>query len=273
MDEIPNARLSMNQATVPSWSTLELLEGCARAGWRGAGLWREPLERCPAKTVARRAKSLELEITSLCRAGFFLASDIAQQGKRVEDNHRAVEEAAELNATTLVLVCGPGIGRDLPSARRRVGEELAALAEYASDYGVTLGLEPMHPTYCGDRSVVVTLTQALNLLNEHNLSGVGMVIDSYHLWWDPELESSIATVADRIVSLQLADWLAPPPHPLNGRGMLGDGTIDLRRFRELTDATGYDGAIEIEIFNPMIWEMQPAEVMTLSAERFLEQVQ
>jgi sugar phosphate isomerase/epimerase len=102
--------------------------------------------------------------------------------------------------------------------------------------------------------------------------GVGVVLDSYHLWWDPDLEQSIANATGSILGVQLADWLAPPPDPLNGRGMLGDGSIDLRRFCELVRAAGYDGPVEVEIFNPEIWALDPAEILELVAERYLANV-
>jgi sugar phosphate isomerase/epimerase len=126
----------------------------------------------------------------------------------------------------------------------------------------------MHPLYCGDRSVVVTLAQALALVGAIGSESVGLMLDSYHLWWDPELTRIVTSATARIFGVQLADWLAPPPHPLNGRGMLGDGSIDLRSFRELVDAAGYNGLLEVEIFNPDVWAIDPADTLELVAERF-----
>jgi sugar phosphate isomerase/epimerase len=263
------ARLSMNQATVPRWSVPQLMDGCARAGYGGVGLWRERLEGFDLAAVAKQAARLELEITSLCRAGWFLAADDSMHRTRAEDNRHAVDEAALLGARTLVVVCGPAGDHDLAAARRAVTESLGELAYYAAEQGVTLGIEPMHPVYCGDRSVIVTLAQSISVLDAVAPANVGIVLDSYHLWWDPELVPSIARASERITAVQLADWLAPPPHPLNGRGMLGDGTIDLRAFCRLVDSTGFNGRFEVEIFNPDVWGADPAETTRVAAQRYL----
>lgn len=258
-------RLAMNQATVPSWGTERLLEESARAGFGAVGLWRDRLAEIGAARAGARARELGLEISSLCRGGWFCAPDEAGRRERMEDNFRAVVEASELGARTLVLVCGPAASRDLEAGRREVAEAVAELADYAAGHEIELAVEALHPLYCGDRSVVVTLEQALGL-------GVGVVVDTYHVWWDPQLERSLAACAGRIQSFQLADWLAPPPDPLNGRGMLGDGTIDLRRLRQLVDAAGYDGPIEVEIFNPAVWALDPAETLELVAARYRRHV-
>jgi len=244
---------------------VELIEGTARAGYGAVGLWRDRLDECGAGAARNRALAAGIQISSLCRGGWFCAPDAIARRARMEDNFRAVDEAAQLGALTLVLVCGPAASNDLEAGRREVVEAIEELAEYAATRDVALAVEPLHPLYCGDRSVVVTLAQALTL-------GVGVVIDSYHVWWDPQLEASIASSAGRILGFHLADWLAPPPDPLNGRGMLGDGTIDLRRIRRLVDSAGYEGPIEVEIFNPSVWALDPAEALELLGARYREHV-
>lgn len=263
------ARLSMNQATIPRWSVAEAVEGTARAGYGGIGLWRGRVAEHGSADAARRARAAGIEVSSLCRGGFFPAPDVESSRARAEDNRRAVEEAAELGAKVLVLVCGAAAGRDLRDARAQVADGLAQMAAWAEDRGVRLGIEPMHPAYCADRSVVVTLEQALSLAASVQAGGVGVVLDSYHLWWDPRLAQDVAAAAGLIRGVQLADWLSPPPHHLNGRGMLGDGTIDLGGFLSLVDRAGYRGTIEVEIFNPEIWSLDPAETLELTASRFL----
>ncbi len=264
-------RLAMNQATIPRWSTAEAIEGCARAGYGAIGLWRERLAPDGPGRLGARAHTAGVAISSLCRGGWFCAPDDASRRRRAADNRRAVDEAAELGAAMLVLVCGPAVTKDLAAGRREVADALAELAAYARPAGVPLAVEPMHPMYCGDRSVVVTLPQALALARS-TPGGVGVVLDSYHLWWDPDLEAATAAATGAVLGVQLADWLAPPPHPLEGRGMLGDGTIELRRFLRLADATGYGGPVEVEIFNPTVWDADPEETLAVVARRFAEHV-
>jgi sugar phosphate isomerase/epimerase len=208
----------------------------------------------------------------LLRGGFFDAPEPAARAQRMDDNRRAVEEAAVLQARTLVLVCGPSSGHDLESARAYVTEAIAELGEFAAASGVALGIEPMHPVYCGDRSVVVTLGQALAMVDPHRSANVGVVIDAYHVWWDPELSAQVAASNGRIHGYHVCDWLVPPPDHLNGRGMMGDGVIDLPRLSRLVDAAGYDGPIEVEVFNPTVWALPGEEALDLVCRRYLEHV-
>jgi sugar phosphate isomerase/epimerase len=262
----------MNQATIPRWSTAEAIDGCARAGYGAIGLWRERLEPDGPAKASARARAAGIAISSLCRGGWFCAPDAVGRRRRADDNRRAVDEAADCGAAMLVLVCGPAATKDLEAGRREVADAVAELATYARAAGVPLAVEPMHPMYCGDRSVVVTLPQALEIARSVADGGVGVVLDSYHLWWDPDLATAIADAAGAVLGVQLADWLAPPPHPLEGRGMLGDGTIELRRFLSLADGTGYGGPVEVEIFNPAVWDADPAETLAVVACRYAEHV-
>jgi sugar phosphate isomerase/epimerase len=190
----------------------------------------------------------------------------------MEDNRRAVEEAAALGTEVLVLVCGPASGGDLAAGRSRVAEAIAELGEHAADHGVVLGIEPMHPVYCADRSVVVTLGQALSIAAAHGPEQVGVVLDAYHVWWDPELCRLVESAGGRIRGFHVCDWLVPPPDHVNGRGVMGDGVIDLRGLRRLVDAAGYNGPIEAEIFNPTLWSMPPEGALDLISRRYLEHV-
>ncbi len=265
-------RLAMNQATVPRWTAEEAIDGCARAGYAAVGLWRDRVSESGAANLVRRARAAGVGISSLCRGGWFCAADEAGRRARMEDNFRAVEEAATLGAMALVLVCGPAMSKDLPAGRRQVGEAIAELAEFAAQSRVPLAIEPMHPVYCADRSVVVTLDQALRLASSAPAGQVGVMIDSYHVWWDPELDTALSAARDRVLGLQLADWIAPPPDPLNGRGMLGEGSIDLRGFCRAIDTTGYRGPIEVEIFNPEVWAVEPDTTLQVVADRYRKYV-
>jgi sugar phosphate isomerase/epimerase len=268
MTEKAPARLAMNQATVPRWTTPELIEGCARAGYAAVGLWRDRVAETGTEKVARIAGETGMQVSTLCRGGWFCATGPDDRARRMDDNRRAVDEAAVLGAATLVLVCGPATNKDLEQARTEVTDAIMVLAEYAAGGNVRLAIEPLHPLYCGDRSVVVTLKQALEIGRSAE-PPVGVVLDSYHLWWDPSLEPTLPEAAGRVESVQLADWLAPPPDHLNGRGMLGQGSIDLRRFVRLVDElTGYRGPIEVEIFNPDVWAIDPPVTLQLVADAY-----
>ena len=168
----------------------------------------------------------------------------------------------------LVLVCGPAPDGDLEGARRQVLAGIEALLPHAAERGVRLGIEPLHPMMIAERSVVVTLAQALDLAERFEPSEVGVVIDAYHVWWDPELERQVERASGRIAGYHVSDWLVPTPDLLAGRGMMGDGVIDLPRLRALVDRAGYDGPIEVEVINPALAALPAGELMALVRERF-----
>ncbi|MGW5692029.1 sugar phosphate isomerase/epimerase family protein [Streptomyces asiaticus] len=266
-------RLSLNQETIKQWSLPELAEGCAKAGVTGVGLWREPVQKYGVDAAARLVRDAGLTVTSLCRGGFFTASEPEARATALADNRRAIDEAATLGTDTLVLVSGglPPGSRDLFAARERIADALGELAPYAADHGVRLAIEPLHPMYASDRCVVSTLAQALDLAEHFRADQVGVVVDTYHLWWDDTVADQIARAGatGRIAAFQLADWVTPLPEGvLLGRGQLGDGAVDFRWFRERVDATGYTGPIEVEIFNPALWARDGAEVLAEVAERY-----
>ncbi|MEU0100471.1 sugar phosphate isomerase/epimerase family protein [Streptomyces sp. NPDC006267] len=268
------ARLSINQETIKQWSLPELAEGCVKAGIGKVGLWRAPVQAYGVERTAGLLADAGLTVTSLCRGGFFTALDPATRARALDDNRAAIDEAAALRTDTLVLVSGglPPGSRDLYGARERVGEALAELAPYAAERGVRLAIEPLHPMYASDRCVVSTLGQALDLAEGFPAEQVGVVVDTYHLWWDDRAPAQIARAGagGRIHSFQLADWITPlPAGVLLGRGQLGDGCVDFRAFRRSVEAAGFDGPVEVEIFNEALWARDGAEVLAEVADRFV----
>ncbi|MFL3866346.1 sugar phosphate isomerase/epimerase [Streptomyces griseobrunneus] len=267
------ARLSINQETIKQWSLPELADGCAKAGIGQVGLWRAPIQAYGVERTARLLSDAGLTVTSLCRGGFLTALDPAERVRALDDNRRAVDEAAAVATDTLVLVSGglPPGSRDLSGARERVAEALAELAPYAAERGVRLAIEPLHPMFASDRCVVSTLAQALDLAERFPAERVGVVVDTYHLWWDDRAPAEIARAGagGRIHAFQLADWITPlPAGVLLGRGQLGDGSVDFRAFRTSVEAAGYDGPIEVEIFNEELWARDGAEVLAEVAARY-----
>jgi sugar phosphate isomerase/epimerase len=269
--DTPNlARLSLNQATTQNWSMAEAIEGCARAGVGWMGVWRDKAAALGLTETARRMRSAGIRASSLCRGGFFPAATAAERLARIDDNRRALDEAAELGAPVLVLVAGPAADRDLDGARAQVFDGICALVDDARGSGVSLAIEPLHPMFAGDRSVVVTLAQANALAERVGSPDVGVAVDVYHVWWDPGVWDAIAAAAGRVLGFHISDWLVPPPDHLLGRGMMGDGVIELSRFRRAVDAAGYAGPIEVEIFNQAWWDTPGDETLRVMKQRYVE---
>ena len=272
-----NRRLSLNQRTTRRWSVPEAVDGCLRHDIEAIGLWREEVADYGLAAAAKRVAAAGLRVSSLCRGGFLTADSW------FDDNRRAIDEAAELGAACLVLVVGglpgvvPGEGprenadRDLPAARRRIAEALDALVPVAAERGVRLALEPLHPMYCADRAVLSTLKQALDLAAPYPSERVGVCVDTFHVWWDPEVYGEIARARDRIASFQLCDFLVPlPADVLLGRGMMGDGVIDFPPLCRAVRDAGYAGDIEVEIFNADIWAADPDAVVATMKARYAD---
>lgn len=266
------SRLSLNQATTKHWTLREAIDSCARAGIPAIGIWRDRLAEAGVAAAARMLRDAGLHCSSLCRGGWFPAATRIERAARINDNRRAIAEAAALGADVLVLVCGPAPDRDIRAARRMVEEGIAAILPDATDHGVTLGIEPLHPMFAADRSVITSLGEAVALAEHFDSPHVGVVIDAYHVWWDVDVYRLIRRCGRRIVAYHVSDWIVPLPDVLNGRGMMGDGVIELRALREAVDAAGYSGFIEVEIFNETIWSMPGNQVLALMCERYLEHV-
>jgi sugar phosphate isomerase/epimerase len=268
----PLGRLSLNQITVDQWTLPEVVEGCLRAGITTLAPWRERVAEIGVPAASRLIADAGLRVSSLCRGGFFPASSASERRRADDGNRRAVDEAAALGTDVLVLVCGPPLGRDLAQARAEIAAGIERLAPYAAEHGVRLGIEPLHPMMIGERSAIVTLGEALDLALRFEAEQVGVVIDVYHVWWDPALAREIARASDRIVGFHVSDWLVPTVDLLQGRGMMGDGIIDVRRIRHLVEAAGYAGPIEVEVINRDLWRLPGDELVALTRERFAAHV-
>lgn len=261
-------RLSLNQKTTQHWTLEQAVDGCVAAGIPWIGLWREHVQPLGVERAAEIVRDAGLRVSTLCRGGFFPADTATERHEAVRENLAVIDEAAALGTDTVVLVCGGIAGGDLDGSRRAVEDGIAAIAPHAATRGIRLAIEPLHPMFCADRSVIVSLRQALDLAEKFDSSTVGVVIDTYHLWWDPDVWRQIARAGDRIFSYQVCDWLDPLPDVLMGRGMMGDGVIDFARFTKAVEAAGYDGPIEVEIFNHEVWNAPGAEVVATMVDRF-----
>lgn len=265
--------LSMNLATLRSAPGLtEAVEACVKGGITSISPWRDQIDGIGLDAAKKLFGDNGLRITGLCRGGMFTAASAKERRRSIEDNLRAIDEAATLGADCLVLVVGglPPGSRDLGVARRMVADGLAEVLPRARAAGVPLAIEPLHPMYAPDRAVVNTLDQALDLCDSLG-AGIGVVIDAYHVWWDPGLAAAIARAGRgrRILAHHISDFLVPTTDLLLDRGMMGDGVIDLRSIREMIEAAGYDGPQEVEIFSRDTWWKKPAdEVVRIALERF-----
>lgn len=270
MAPVTPERLSLNTATVrEKWSLAECIEGCQRHGFGGIAPWRDKLHEMGVGAAAKAIRAAGLQVTGLCRGGWFTEAGAITEAV-LDDNYRAVDEAAEIGAECLVMVVGglPANSRDLPGAHALVEEGLAATLDYARKAGVSIAIEPLHPMYAADRACVNTMRQALDICDRLG-AGIGVAVDVYHVWWDPDLPAQIARAGkDRLMAFHICDWLVPTRDLLTDRGMMGDGVIDIARLRGLVEESGFAGLNEVEIFSALNWwKRDPDEVMRTILER------
>lgn len=289
------ARLSLNTETTHHWSLREAAEGAAEAGLGAIGPWRHLVQQVGVAEARTILDDNGLRASSLCRGGFLTAPDAAAAQAALEDNRAAVREAAGIGARELVMVVGglpaasaPGgparayprgaaadPDRDVVAARARVADRLAELVPYAASHGVRLVLEALHPMFAADRAVISTLGQALDLAEPFDPAAVGVVVDTYHVWWDPQLQAQVARAgaAGRIAGYQVCDWLLPlADDPLQSRGHVGDGYVDFATITGWVRDAGYTGDVEVEIFNRTVWDAPGGQTLATMADRYVRHV-
>jgi len=265
---------SLNTATVRErWNLQQIIDGCLRHGVTAIAPWREQVQAMGLDAAAKALKASGLRLNGYCRGGLFTAPDAAGRAKALDENRRAVDEAAAIGADCVVLVVG-GVAasgaKGLSQAHRQIEDGIAEVLAYARPTGVKLAIEPLHPMYANDRACVNTLKHANDLCDRLG-PGVGVAVDVYHTWWDLDLEREIARAgkAGTILGFHVCDWLAPTTDLLTDRGMMGDGVIDIPKIRGWVEAAGYTGFVEAEIFSSKNWwKRDPDEVIGICLERF-----
>ena len=268
MDSI--TRLSLNQITTERASLGETVDACARHGVPYVAVWRHKLAETGVERAVRLIRDAGIRVSSLCRGGMFPAATAAERAARIEDNRRAVDDAAALGADVLILVCGAAPDKDIAAARRMVADGITELVPYAQKRGIRLGIEPLHPAFAAERSCITTLREARCLAERFDPATVGIVADVYHIWWDPEVFDEIARAAGRLVGFHVSDWLVPVHNVLMNRGVMGDGVIELRALRAAVEQAGYAaGPIEVEIMNEAVWNTPLDTLLPLIKERYL----
>jgi len=266
------SRLCLHTITTRPWSIEQAAEEYARAGVRGVTVWRQWLEARDPARVGENLRAAGLEVVSLCRGGFFPAPDVQGRQRAIDENLRAIDEAAALGAPLVVLVCGAVPGQPLEVSRDQIAEGILAVLPHAEAAGVKLSVEPLHPMYADSRSAINTLHQANEMCDRIGSPLVGVTVDVYHLWWDTELRGQIERCGreGRLFSFHVCDWRTPTEDLLNDRGLMGEGCIDVRQIRGWVEEAGFQGFIEVEIFSNRYWAMDQNVFLEKIKEAYLK---
>jgi sugar phosphate isomerase/epimerase len=272
------SRCAINTATLGFQAPInEVIEAVAKAGFGGIAPWRREVEGQDVKAIGKQLRASGLKVLGYCRSTYIPAATRAGFLANVEANRKAISDAATLGAESFVMVVGslPEGSKDMAAARAQVAEATGLLVKHGHKVGVKIALEPLHPVYAAERSCLTLLSEALDMCasveGETSDPWLGVLIDVYHVWWDPNIISDIARAgkSKRIFGFHVCDWLVPTTDVLNDRGMMGDGVIDIRGLREAVERAGYEGLVEAEIFSAANWWKRPmAETLAVCKERF-----
>jgi sugar phosphate isomerase/epimerase len=266
-------RLCIHTLTTRPLSFDDILGQYPAAGISSVTVWRQTLAGRSPSAAGQQLREAGLEIASICRGGFFPSHRQVERQQAVDENRRVIDEAAELGAPLVVLVCGADPDQSLVESRRQIQGGIAAILPHAAACGVKLAVEPLHPMYAGDRSAINTLAQANNLCQQLPSPWLGVVIDVYHLWWDPDLEQQIQRCGrnEKIFAFHISDWKLPVEDLLNDRGLMGEGCIPIREIRGWVEKAGFAGYIEVEIFSHRHWAKNQSQYLQEIKSAYLQQ--
>ncbi|MCF6285002.1 MAG: sugar phosphate isomerase/epimerase [Candidatus Hydrogenedentes bacterium] len=266
------SRLCVHTMTTKPLDLKEAIPAYEAAGVKGITLWREHVEPYGPKEVAKMLKDSGLKTVSLCRGGFFPATAGMAREQARTDNRKIIDEAAELGAPVVVLVCGAIPDLDLKTQRQQIAEAIHAIVPHAKGAGVKLAIEPLHPMYAGDRSAVTTMDQAHNMILQLGSEQVGIAIDVYHVWWDHFLKAEIERATGTIMAFHVCDWRVPTRDMLNDRAVMGNGCIPINEIRGWVEKAGFHGFIEVEIFSDELWAMDQERYLKRIKNAYLKHV-
>ena len=266
------SRLCIHTITTKPWGIEEAAENYSRAGVAGISVWRDTIAGRDIRKTGDMLRNSGLEIVSYVRGGFFPALDKRDRQKAIDDNKKMIDEAFELGAPLIVLVCGAVPGQPLEVSCNQIREGIAAVLPHAQQAGIKLGIEPLHPMYADDRSAIVTLRQANDMVEVFNSKQLGVVYDIYHLWWDPDLETETKRCGSNsnLFAFHICDWKTPTEDILLDRGLMGEGCIDIKHLRNLVETNGFTGFHEVEIFSKKYWAEDQAEFLKKIIEAYLK---
>ncbi len=265
------SRLCVHTFTTKPWSIEECVRNYAASGIKGITIWRNVLENKNLTAVKQLLDEYGMEVVSLARGGFFPSTDIRKRELAIDDNFLAIEQAASVGAPSIVLVCGADGGQSLEKSREQIAEGILRILPSAQAAGVKLSIEPLHPMYAGDRSAINTLKQANDMTDMINSNWVGVAVDVYHLWWDPDLQMEIMRCGrnNKLFAFHVCDWNVPTTDFLNDRGLMGDGCINIPQIRSWVEATGFRGYNEVEIFSTKYWGTDQHEYLEKIKKAYL----
>jgi sugar phosphate isomerase/epimerase len=257
------SQLCIHTITTKPWNIEEAAKNYSAEGVKGITVWRDALTNRNIRSTGQLLRDHGLNIVSLCRGGFFPHKEKEKRKAALDDNRKAIDEAAELGAPLIVLVCGADPSQSLEDSRKQILDGIEAIIPDVTAAGIKLAIEPLHPMYADTRSAINTLAQANDMASQINSPYIGVAVDVYHLWWDPTLELEIKRCGENnhLFAFHICDWNSPTNDILLDRGLMGDGCIPVNKIRSWVEATGFNGFYEVEIFSDKYWQQDQSQFL------------
>jgi sugar phosphate isomerase/epimerase len=246
--------LSLNmQSTLPR-SLEESLPACAAAGVPAVGLYEPPhVEPIGIDKAAALLKASGIPCKIYASVGYWASGkDTKGRPRDLAGNIKVLDDAVKLGAEMIGASSSglPPGDRDIRAAHKRIVDGLRELAPYAAERNIKIALEPVHPNYGPDRAIVLTLRHGLDIVEAVDHPNVGVVVDTYHQWWEHDLVDQLkrGVAGGKIFIVQVSDWPVAwaREKPLT-RCMMGEGCIDFDLFSE--GLAGYKGWFDMEVLS------------------------
>ena len=268
------SRCAIHTQTTRAWSLAQCIDGYSRVGITGISVWRDVIEPIGAREAGKMLRGSGMRVPALVRGGFFAAFDADRRQAAIDDNRACIDEAAEIGAGMVVLVVGAVPGMPLAEARKQVMDGIAAVLDHAAARDVKLAIEPLHPMYAADRSCINRMAEARHVCEQLRHPMLGIAVDVYHVWWDPDLEAEVALAGRQgtLFGFHVCDWRVDTRHLLTDRGLMGEGCIEIRTIRSQVERAGFVGHVEVEVFSELYWAMDQHEYVGRIRDAFCRHV-
>lgn len=237
--------LSLSEISTVGASLRDDLRAYAAAGFDGIGIWESKLGDDAADLEAIRASGLRVT-NCVPTVPSILPNAVIEGPENVETRVKALcasmRRFARYEPDCVLCLTGPAGGREEAEARGLVVEGLRRIAAAADEAGVRLGIEPIHSSQRDDLTLITTIPETLDLLDEAGLPQVGVMVDLWHLADTPEIERHLTENVGRITGVHVAEWF---PVGRDDRALPGHRCAELMR---VLHEAGWQGGWDVEIF-------------------------
>jgi sugar phosphate isomerase/epimerase len=264
-------RFSISQVSTLTASFGDAVRAYAAAGVDGIGVWEmklddESLEEFRASGLG--SATAVPTVPSIHPLPLLPGPDTVPE--RLGSLLRSLEILAPYAPAAVLCFTGPGDRETAVSGAREVARE-------AEQLGLRVAVEPFQLEGLESWSILNTLGEAAEFVEEVGSDAVGIQFDVWHLWNTPDLLEEIPRHAHLILGVHVSDR-REPTRGWADRVLPGDGSADLPAILGALDDAGWDGFYDLEIFSDngafgsaypgSLWDLDAAELARRGRDAF-----